>query len=55
MFDDYSTREVEKGNKAITFAQFEQWVEHFSDEDFMARQAEAMLKLDDDLFKRQRI
>ena len=36
-------------------SQFELWVEHFENEDFIVKQAEAMQKLDDDLFKKQRV
>ena len=53
VLEDYNDRCKDEGG--ITFAQFEQWVEHFADEDFIVKQSEAMLKLDDDLFKRQRI
>ena len=39
----------------ITMAQFQQWVERFEDEPFMVKGREAMQKLDEDLFVRQRI
>lgn len=36
-------------------SQFQAWKEHFDDEPFMVRDRDAMEKLDDDMFVRQRI
>ncbi len=39
----------------ITYSQFVSWVQHFSDEEFMIKQGEAIAQLDEDLFTRERI
>lgn len=44
------------GNKSpLTMSQFLKWKEHFDDEPFMVRDRDAMEKLDEDMFVRQRI
>ena len=39
----------------ITYSQFVSWVQHFSDEEFMIKQGEAIAQLDEDLFTKERI
>ena len=41
--------------EGITVQQFDAWVEHFDNEPFMNKQRDAMMKLHEDLFVRQRI
>lgn len=53
--NEHNDEEASHEKEGLSVQQFEAWIEHFENEPFIAKQREAMLKLDADLFERQRI
>ena len=52
---EHNDKDANHEKVPLTFRQFESWVDHYCDEDFIVKQRESILRLDNDLFMRQRI